>query len=49
MVLDLLSPGLERFLQKCKGCESILDYGANTTFNKKVLSHTCDTCGEILE
>ena len=48
MVLEAISAGLENYLQKCNGCNSILDYGTNTKFDSNLLAHICVSCGKIL-
>ncbi len=48
MVLNFVSAGLESYLQRCNNCKSVLSYGSNTKFDKKLLSHICTGCGEVL-
>ena len=49
MAMGFMIAGLETFMQRCRGCSSILDYGSNTFFDKKMLVHKCKSCGELVE
>ncbi|MBS3132757.1 hypothetical protein J4470_01330 [Candidatus Woesearchaeota archaeon] len=48
MVLDFISAGLECYLQRCSNCNSVLNYGTNTKFDKELLAHICTTCGQVV-
>ena len=48
MVLEFITAGLENYLQKCNGCNSILEYGTNTKFDETLLAHICVSCGKVL-
>ncbi|MFH1848864.1 MAG: hypothetical protein ABH879_01625 [archaeon] len=40
--MDYLEP-------RCPGCNVILDYGVNTSFNDKLDVHVCNKCGKVLK
>ena len=48
MVLDFFSVGLESYMQRCGNCNSLLNYGTNTKFDRQLLAHICTGCGEVL-
>jgi uncharacterized membrane protein len=48
MVLNATGGWLESFMQHCTRCNSVLEYGENTTFDQELSVHICNSCGEAL-